>query len=216
MSDRCTKFYPASRQLVAKHIITHWPPALNTSPRFLLIGNLVSIHNMPFTQVISFTGTEISFISHYLLSTEVRYEVVVLHVGSNCCKSQTFMSEFIELIAVVKQRSIFVDTEVWICSLLPRPFDCGEIIVIEGIEISVDDRLVSLNKKLRNVAEKIPCCTFLKTYMPFRKVSDPAVRAMFSESGYDHLLPIGWLRLRRFILGALHNFHPQQSVPILK
>ena len=216
MSAKCTEFLPGSHQLVVKRNMTNWPPALNTSPRFLLIGNLMSINNMPFTQVITFTGTEISHISHYLLSTEVRYEVVVLHVGSFCCESSTFMSDFIELIAVVKQRNIFVDTHVWICSLLPRPFDSDELIVVDGIEISVDDRLVLLNKKLRNLAEKIHCCTFLNTYKPFRKVSDPAVLAMFAESRSDHLLPIGWLRLRQFILGALHNFNPKQSVPILK
>ena len=197
--------------------LIHAPPSYPTAPRFLLLGDsmIKYIVDMPYTEVISIRGATMSTISSFLLSSDIDYEVVVLHVGTNCFESATFMSEYRELIEVVRQRNVSTDSQVWISSVLPRPCDFGLQITVDGVTMTADERLTSLNTQLSELADSNPDCMFLRTYRPFVNFADRSVyRALFAQSDGYHLRPAGWLALCQYISGALHNYHPTLPVPV--
>ena len=146
------------------HLI-HAPPSYPTSPRFMLVGDSMVKHilDMPYTEVFSIRGAQISTLQRFFLTTKIDYEVVVVHVGTNCFRSPMFVDDFSELVEIIKQRSVFVNVQVWISSILPRPCDSDLQVSIGGATMTVAQRLAELNNQLCALAVRTPGCKFLHT-----------------------------------------------------
>ena len=90
----------------------------------MLVGDSMVEHmfDIPCTEVFSIRGAQSKL--RFFLTTKIDYEVVVVvHVGTNCFKFPTFINDYSELVEIIKPKSVFVNAQVWISSILPRPCD---------------------------------------------------------------------------------------------
>ena len=142
------------------------------------------------------------------------YETVVLHVGTNSLSSSTFLTDYEDLISVIRQRSCFQDVAIIISSILPRPCDYDTRITIGGETMTVKERVVSLNQQLKRMAKGMVNCQFANSYKLF--LVDPStVRSeLFKSDDLLHLNKEGVSELKKYFDGFLRNRHGVMFNPV--
>ena len=97
-------------------------PAAGTSPRFLAVGDsiLKSLQPLPNTDLVSIPGANIRKLHRFLKSVMLRYEVIYVHVGTNCVDCSSFIEDYNRMLDMLQERSVLVNTVVIIGSILPR------------------------------------------------------------------------------------------------
>ena len=171
------------------------------------------VQDIRHTEVLARRGAKISTLVRYVLMSTLPHETVVLHVGTNSVRSPTFLTDYEDLISVVRQRSCFSNVGIVISSILPRPRDNEKMISVGGVRWTVKNRVVHLNQELKCLAKRTPNCQFATTYKMFLVSPTRPKMGLFAVDKL-HLNDRGTARLITYFRGFIKNCHGVMFNPI--
>jgi len=167
--------------------------------------------------LISYPGAKIKILTDRVSQQVVAFQNVLIHVGTNCLNSESFIDDYVELIKMIQNRSIYSNTVVVMSAILPRPGDAKLKVKVGNTDVNmmVVAGVKQLNYKLQKLAKTMVNVKFLgSAFTAFELISREDVkkgkydRRYFAWPDRVHLTMKGSMKLRRIfiamIMGRLH------------